>query len=145
MATEGRKAKAAQPICGSSLHGSRLPRKAAAARGTVKSRGEAVSAKTNKGPQSIANILAELMARNGLGRVQSAADLQKAWQEAAGPMASRYTRAAAVRRGKLEVIVANSTFMQELNFQKSALVEALARLLPDQKIKDLRFRLGAIE
>lgn len=98
-----------------------------------------------KGPQPIANVLAELMARSGLGRVQSAVDLQKAWQEAAGPMAGRYTRAGAVRRGKLEVVVANSTFMQELNYQKKAIVDALARLLPDQKIKDLRFRLGVIE
>ena len=101
--------------------------------------------KTNKGPQPIANILAELIARSGLARVQSAADLQKAWQEAAGPMAARYTRAGTVRRGKLEVVVANSTFIQELNYQKPAIVEALARLLPDQKIKDVRFRLGAIE
>ena len=42
------------------------------------------------------------------------------------------------------MIAATPTFMQELNYQKSAIVDALARLLPEQKIKDIRFRLGAI-
>lgn len=148
MAMEGRRAK--------SVLGSPLPRKAvsaqpkvAPARGKAKSRpasgrSDAAIAKTNRGPQPIANILAELIARSGIGRVQSTADLQKAWLEAAGPLVARYTRAGTVQRGKLEVIVANSTFMQELNYQKSAIVDALARLLPEQKIKDIRFRLGAI-
>ncbi len=97
-----------------------------------------------QGPQSIANVLAELMARRGFARTRSAQDLEKAWRDAAGPL-SPYTRVGAVRRGKLEIVVANSTLIQELNFQKPTLVAALAQALPDQKIQDLRFRLGAIE
>ena len=50
-----------------------------------------------------------------------------------------------LRRGKLEVVVANSTLIQELTYQKPTLVAALAQALPDQKIQDLRFRLGAID
>jgi hypothetical protein len=45
----------------------------------------------------------------------------------------------------LEVVVANSTLMQELGFQKQDLLGALAKLLPDEGIKNLRFRVGNIE
>ncbi len=95
-------------------------------------------------PQHIGNVLAELMARRGFARVQSAAACSAAWSEAAGPLAARYSRAGEVRRGRLEVVVANSTVLQELVFQKPQLLEALRRLLPDEEIGDLRFRVGPI-
>jgi predicted nucleic acid-binding Zn ribbon protein len=98
-----------------------------------------------RGPQSIGNILAELMARRGFARVQSAAACEEAWQAAAGELAARYSRVGAIRRGRLEVTVANSTLVQELTFQKTALLETLARLLPDERIQDLRFRVGPID
>ncbi len=92
-----------------------------------------------KGPEAIGNILPELMARRGYARVQSAAQYEAAWREAAGPLVAQYSRVGGLRRGKLEVVVANSTLMQELGFQKAGLLEALARLLPDQGIKDFAF------
>jgi predicted nucleic acid-binding Zn ribbon protein len=98
-----------------------------------------------RGPVPIGNILPELMARRGYARVQSAAEYDAAWNEAAGELAAQYTRVGGLRRGRLEVVVANSTLMQELVFQKPALLTALARLLPGQGIEDLRFRLGVIE
>jgi len=98
-----------------------------------------------KGPQAIGDLLADLMARRGFARVRSARSFEAAWRQAAGGLAGQYTRTGAVRRGKLEVIVANSTLVQELSFQKPALLRALARLLPDEKIDDLRFRVGPIE
>jgi predicted nucleic acid-binding Zn ribbon protein len=97
-----------------------------------------------RGPETIGNLLPELMARRGYARVQSAGQYDAAWNEAAGPLAAQYTRVGGLRRGKLEVVVANSTLMQELGFQKAGLLATLTRLLPDQGIKDLRFRLGAI-
>ena len=56
------------------------------------------------------------------------------------------TRASApLRRGTLEVVVANSTLVQELGFQKQDLLKTLAELLPDEGIQNLRFRVGNIE
>ena len=78
-------------------------------------------------------------------RAGRAAVCEAAWREAAGELAARYTRVGAVRRGKLEVTVANSTLVQDLSFQKPALLEDPGRLLPDEKIEDLRFRVGPIE
>lgn len=97
-----------------------------------------------RGPQPIGEILAQLSARRGFARVQSAAAHEAAWREAVGELA-RYTRVGPIRRRKLEVIVANSTLMQELTFQKPALLKSLAKLMPDERISDLRFRVGLIE
>jgi predicted nucleic acid-binding Zn ribbon protein len=95
-------------------------------------------------PQKIANILADLLARRGYGRVQSTEAYEEAWRQAAGPLAAQYTRVGALKRGALEVTVLNSTLVQELTFQKAALLATLNQLLPEQGIRDLRFRLGAI-
>jgi len=97
-----------------------------------------------RGPEAIGDILAQLAARRGYAGVRKAAVCEGAWREAAGELAAKYSRVGAVRRGKLEVTVANSTMLQELSFQKPALLEALGRLLPDEKIRDLRFRVGPI-
>jgi predicted nucleic acid-binding Zn ribbon protein len=97
-----------------------------------------------RGPQHVGNILAQLMARRGYARQQGAAALESAWNRAAGALAAQYTRVGSIRRGALEVIVGNSTIVQELTFQKPTLLVAMAKLLPDEQIKDLRFRVGPI-
>ena len=85
------------------------------------------------------------MARRGFAREQAAAACQEAWGRAAGPLAVEHTRAGSVRRGALEVIVASSTLLQELSFQKSQLLKTLSELLPDEGIRDIRFRVGSIK
>ena len=95
-------------------------------------------------PQRISNILAELMARRGFARVQSTEAYEEAWRQAAGALAAQYSQVGALKRGTLEVVVANSALVQELTFQKAALVEKLAALLPDEKIRNLRFRVGTV-
>lgn len=97
-----------------------------------------------RGPQRVGNVLAELMARYGIARVQSTQALEAAWRSAAGELLGQYTRVGTLRRGKLEVITANSTLVQELSFQKTSLLAALAKALPDERINDLRFRVGPI-
>lgn len=98
-----------------------------------------------KGAQPIGDILSELMAKTGFARVQSGDALAVAWRRAAGELAARYSRVGTVKRGKLEVVVANSTLLQELSFQKRALVQALAQVVPEQRIHDLKFRLGTLQ
>ena len=98
-----------------------------------------------RGPTAIGEVLSELMSRRGFARVHSGAAYDAAWREAAGPLAAEYTRPGLLRRGTLEVVVANSTLVQELGFQKNALLKALANLLPDEGIQNLRFRVGNVE
>jgi predicted nucleic acid-binding Zn ribbon protein len=97
-----------------------------------------------RGPQQMGAILSELMARRGFARVQSAMALEAAWEEAAGELFGRHSRVGAIRRGKLEITVASSTLAQELTFRKPMLLDALRTSLPDETIRDLRFRVGAI-
>jgi hypothetical protein len=97
------------------------------------------------GPEKIADILAQLMARRGFARVQGAEAYRSAWNEAAGALGSQYSRVGQLKRGTLEVVVTNSAIIQEFGFQKAAILATLNRLLPDRNIKDLRFRLGTIK
>ena len=96
-------------------------------------------------PRPIAEVLAQLMAHRGYAREVAAAGCEAAWREAAGPALAKLTRPGNVRRGVLEVFVANSTLLQELGFQKIQLLERLRRLLADESVRDLRFRVGTIE
>jgi hypothetical protein len=97
------------------------------------------------GPERISDILTQLMSRRGFARVRGAEAYQAAWNEAAGSLGAQYSRAGQLKRGTLEIVVANSTLIQEFGFQKADMLVTLNRLLPDHNIKDLRFRLGAIE
>ena len=98
-----------------------------------------------KSPQKIADVLAQLMARRGFARTRAAANCEAAWREASGELAARFTRVGQVRRGKLEVTVASSTLVQELTFQKRTILRTLSRLLPEDQISDLQFRVGPID
>ncbi len=94
--------------------------------------------------QPIGDILSELMAKTGFARIQGGEELAAAWRSAAGELAARYSRVGSVKRGKLEIVVSNSTLLQELTFRKKALIADLAGALPGHGIRDLRFRLGAM-
>ncbi|MHC4178939.1 MAG: DciA family protein [Planctomycetota bacterium] len=98
-----------------------------------------------RGPKAIGNILSELMARRGYTQVQSARAYDDAWREVAGELVAEYTRVGSLRRGTLEVIVGNSTLVQELTFQKPTLLKLLVQLMPDERLEDLRFRVGTVD
>jgi predicted nucleic acid-binding Zn ribbon protein len=95
-------------------------------------------------PKRIGNIVAELVARRGYARVMAATSCAEAWASAAGPVFTKFSRAGSIKRGVLEVFVANSTMMQEMTFQKTALVKKLIELMPDEQIRDVKFRVGSI-
>ena len=97
-----------------------------------------------KGVQAISDVLSSLMARRGYARVQGAEALLEIWRQVSGQLA-QHTRPGNVSRGVLEVHVANSVVLQELNFQKAALLRQIQQIAPEQKLRDLRFRLGKIE
>lgn len=97
-----------------------------------------------KGPRPIGDILSELMARKGFARVRGEDAYREAWQEAVGQAVGQYTRTGKLRRGLLEIFVANSMLIQELTFQKVGLLKSLNEKLPDEKIRDLRFKVGPV-
>src|SRR5262245_1983337 len=96
---------------------------------------------TGKGPQPIAEILSRLMARRGYGTQQYAQEWITVWSAVAGAQAQQ-TRPGKFSRGVLDVIVCNSSVLQELTFRKKQLLRALQEQVPQFKVKDLRFRVG---
>jgi hypothetical protein len=69
---------------------------------------------------------------------------REAWQSAVGEPLSKFTQAGLLKRGALEILVANSVLVQELSYRKTEILAKLCQLLPDQNIRDLRFRVGSI-
>jgi predicted nucleic acid-binding Zn ribbon protein len=99
-----------------------------------------------RGPEGLAEILSRLFTARGWGRRQGRLHLEKAWEEVAGEELAAQTRVGALRRGVLEVTVANAVLLQELtHFHKRRLLEQLRLKLPSTPITDLRFRAGVIE
>jgi predicted nucleic acid-binding Zn ribbon protein len=96
-------------------------------------------------PKPMRDVLSQLLAKRGYAQLQTAATCDSAWREAVGQSLAANTRAGAVRRGVLEVLVRDSVTNQELAFQKTRIVKMLSQLVPEQQIKDLRFRVGTID
>lgn len=93
-------------------------------------------------PTTLAAALAELIARKGLARVQGNAQLINAWKKVAGEKVAASTRVIGLQRSIFEVGVGNSALLSELaTFQKPELLKQLQAELPNQKIRDLKFKL----
>ena len=84
------------------------------------------------------------MARKGFARALGEEAYRSAWQEAVGESAAQYTRTGKLRRGTLEITVANSMLIQEFTFQKGTLLKSLQQKLPDENIRGLRFKVGVV-
>jgi predicted nucleic acid-binding Zn ribbon protein len=97
-----------------------------------------------RGPKPIGKVLAQLITSRGYGRLQADQDLQHAWAATVGEALAKQSRACRVYRSKLEVLVANSTTRHVLEFDRQRLLEEMRRHLPDARITDLRFRVGAL-
>lgn len=95
-------------------------------------------------PKAIGNVIAQLITARGYGRIQADANFATAWQLAVGPVLAKYTQPGRLRRGVLEITVANSMTVQELTFQKQEVLKKLQAEIPDAKIRDLRFRVGVV-
>ena len=97
------------------------------------------------GPQRIGDVLGNVLARRGYAERQANEGMEAAWVEVAGNVMAAHSRPSQLRRGVLEVVVRNSSALQELSFKKKRLLDGLAKMLPTKKIKDLRFRVGEPE
>lgn len=95
-------------------------------------------------PRHISEVMAEFLARSGLGRPQAARELEAVWREVVGPMLAECSRPVRIYRRKLEIVVAHSAAVQELNFQKREILQRLAQHWPEKPVRDLKFRVGPL-
>ncbi len=93
-------------------------------------------------PQPLSAAIAELIARRGFARVQGTSQLIAIWKQVVDERTAERTKVLGLKRGVLEVGVTNSALLNELvSFQKTGLLDRLRTEHPEQKIKDIRFRL----
>ncbi len=100
--------------------------------------------KRGQGPRPIGELLNELFARRGYGRQQANKNYTEAWREIAGSGIANKTRVGKVQGGTFEVIVASSTLVQEMTFQKQSLLNQLSDRLPDERLTKIKFRVGNV-
>ena len=96
-------------------------------------------------PKPMRDVLSQLLAKRGYAQVQTAGQCAAAWREAVGVKLAGDSRPGVVKRGVLEVLVRDSVTLQELGFVKVKAVKVLARLVPEQQIRDVRFRVGTLD
>jgi hypothetical protein len=96
----------------------------------------------DRGHLHISRALAELIALRGFAKPQGDAQLQAAWDQAAGSEIAPHTRVGELSRGTLQIQVANAALLAELNgFHKTAILKSLQQTRPELRVKSLKFRL----
>jgi hypothetical protein len=99
-----------------------------------------------RGPRPVSDILGELFAARGFGRLRALKELEDAWNAAVGEPGCRQTKLGEVRRGILNVTVAHPALLEELAaFHKPKLLAALRQNASGTVIHDIRFRVGPID
>ena len=97
-----------------------------------------------RSPKAVGPVIAQVIAKRGYAATRGSEALAEAWAAAVGEPLAAHTRAAGLRRGVLEVMVANSTMLQEINFDRPRLLKAVQASLPDTKIKSLKLKIGRV-
>jgi predicted nucleic acid-binding Zn ribbon protein len=91
------------------------------------------------GVAKIGDVMPQLMVRYGLHRRRNLEQIEEAWRQAVGEQYATVTEVSKLYRGTLTIKVPHHAFVQELSFRHTELVDVLAVLLTDEKIKKIRF------
>lgn len=100
-------------------------------------------------PKRAADVVAAVIAKHGYAAVKGGDAVSSAWRTVVsrvlgdGSLAAQ-TLARGVRRGVLEVAVANAVVMQEVRFHKPRLLAEAQSSLPEARLTDLRFTVGRV-
>jgi hypothetical protein len=105
--------------------------------------------KRPKEPTSIATLMSNLMSRRGYSQSATAAERQSAWEQAVATVlrskdSLKNMLPGDVKRGVFEIHVSHPALVQELTFQQAELLRLLKQLIPDHKIRSLKFRVGKV-
>jgi predicted nucleic acid-binding Zn ribbon protein len=99
----------------------------------------------SRGPQRIAEAVSQLLARQGYARQATNLEWEVLWSGIAGNEIAANCRVGNLRRGVLEIIVRNSSLLQELTFRKKQLLARVQNESLGSKVKSLRFRVGEVD
>lgn len=97
---------------------------------------------TRRDPHALGDVLSQLFALRGYGRVRGDRQLQEIWKEVAGETIGQQTRILGVKNGVLQVGVASSALLSELaSFHKYSLLERLQADHSQLRLRDIKFKL----
>ena len=96
----------------------------------------------SKAPRKIGSIIQQLMSRRGYGEVQSASALEGSVTAVVGAQVAASIRVGNLKRGVVWIYAQDSPTLQELTFQKRAILRRLQQDHAASNITDLRFRVG---
>ncbi len=100
-------------------------------------------------PKRVSNVIAQLVQRRGYAQVRAASNREDAWRQVLAAEQceawAESTRVGPLKRGVLEIQVSSSLLIQELTFLKEKLLKQLIEALPDDGIKQIKFRVGKID
>jgi hypothetical protein len=89
----------------------------------------------------IGSIVGQLISRRGYAQVSANEAIHQLMVMEVGADIGAGLQVGNLRQGVLHVYASDSVTLQELNFRKRGILKRIQRDLPDNKIKDLRFRI----
>ena len=91
----------------------------------------------------IGDILTDLLRSHQRKHGRELTLIISAWDDAVGDQIAGYARPSAYKNHRLTVDVANSIWLQQLQFLKDELMVRLNEKLGDKLIADIKFKIGA--
>ncbi|TWU57849.1 DUF721 domain-containing protein [Rubripirellula reticaptiva] len=91
----------------------------------------------------IGSLISQLMSRKGYARSGVNEHLTETIVAAIGESLAASCRVGNLRAGVLQVFVSDSATLQELNFQKRAILRQFQKDVAGNKVNDIRFRIQA--
>ena len=89
----------------------------------------------------IGSIVGQLISRRGYAQVSANEAMHQLILAEGGADLGTGLQVGNLRQGVLHLYASDSATLQELNFRKRGILKRLQRELPENKIKDLRFRI----
>jgi predicted nucleic acid-binding Zn ribbon protein len=100
--------------------------------------------KPQRGFQPLKGIIGEILDQYRLGGRPDPNRVWQIWERAVGPALARNASPAAVKKGLLLVHVNSSAWLQELHFQKAALIARINQEAGEVLVEDIRFKIGPL-
>ena len=96
-----------------------------------------------KQPRPGSQSISQMIAKKGYGQTTARQTVDEYWKQEVGDTLCSKSKPGILRRGVLEVIVQNSSVMQELVFQKRQILRKFEANDQTRDIIDLKFKVGA--
>ncbi|KAA5541109.1 DUF721 domain-containing protein [Roseiconus nitratireducens] len=93
--------------------------------------------------QSIGSLVGQLLSRRGYAQVAATDEFRNVISTVVGRDLSEQITVGKLNQGVLAVFATDSVTIQELTFQKRAILKRMHQDLPDCKVQDLRFKIQA--